>query len=90
MPVHIEDDVWIGGNVVVMPGVTLGAGSVIGAGSVVTKDLPSRVVAMGIPCHVARPIGPEDREFRGTQVGRDASRNKQTAGRRGASERRPG
>jgi galactoside O-acetyltransferase len=63
VPVHIEDDVWIGGNVSVMPGVTVGAGSVIGAGSVVTRDIPARVVAAGAPCRVLRPIGPEDRQF---------------------------
>jgi galactoside O-acetyltransferase len=63
LPVRIEDDVWIGGNAVVMPGITIGAGSVIGAGSIVTTDIPPRVVAVGAPCRVARPIGPEDREF---------------------------
>jgi len=71
VPVHIEDEVWIGGNVVVMPGVTIGAGSVIGAGSIVTKDIPSRVVAVGVPCRVARPIGPQDQEFRFRHPGSD-------------------
>ena len=46
-----------------MPGVTIGAGSVIGAASVVTKDIPTRVVAVGAPCRVLRPIGPEDQRF---------------------------
>ncbi len=50
----IEDDVWIGGSVVVCPGVRIGGGSVIGAGSVVTKDIPSGVVAAGNPCKVIK------------------------------------
>ena len=49
-PVTIEDNVWIGANVVVLPGVTIGENSVIGAGSVVTKDIPANVVAFGSPC----------------------------------------
>jgi galactoside O-acetyltransferase len=64
VPVHVEDDVWIGGSAVVMPGVTIGAGSVVGAGRVVTKDIPRRVVAVGAPCRVVWPIGPDDQEFR--------------------------
>ncbi|WP_028045797.1 sugar O-acetyltransferase [Cellulomonas sp. URHE0023] len=55
-PVRIEDDVWIGANVVILPGVTVGAGSVIGAGSVVTRDIPARVVAVGSPCRVVRSV----------------------------------
>jgi galactoside O-acetyltransferase len=62
-PVRIEDDVWIGSNVVILPGVTIGAGAVIGAGSVVSKNIPARVVAVGVPCRVLRPIGPADAEF---------------------------
>nr|WP_322973645.1 DapH/DapD/GlmU-related protein [Actinacidiphila yanglinensis] len=54
-PVTIEDKVGIGGNVVVLPGVTISHGSVIGAGSVVTKDVPPMVVAFGAP---AGPCGP--------------------------------
>ena len=61
-PIAIGDDVWIGGNAVVCPGVTIGEGSVIGAGSVVTRDIPPGVVAAGNPCRVLRPIGPADRE----------------------------
>ncbi len=60
-PIVIEDDVWVGANVVVMPGVTIGKGSVIGAGSVVTKDIPAGVVAYGNPCRVAREIDDGDR-----------------------------
>ena len=61
-PVTIGDDVWVGGNAVICPGVTIGAGSVIGAVSVVTRDIPPGVVAAGNPCRVLRPIGPADRE----------------------------
>ncbi len=50
--ITIEDDVWIGGNTVVMPGVTIGRGAVVGAGSVVTKSIPAGVVAFGNPCLV--------------------------------------
>ena len=60
-PIVIEDEVWLGGNVVVLGGVTIGKGSVIGAGSVVTKDIPPGVVAVGNPCRVLRPIVEEDR-----------------------------
>jgi maltose O-acetyltransferase len=55
-PIFIEDDVWIGGNVVVLPGVTVGARSMIGAGSVVTKSVPPDVFAAGNPCRVIRQI----------------------------------
>lgn len=60
-PVTIEDDVWIGGRVVINPGVRIGAGSIIGSGSVVTKDIPSGVVAAGNPCKVIRELNAEDR-----------------------------
>lgn len=62
-PVRIEDDVWIGSNVVILPGITIGKGSVIGAGSVVTKDVPKHVVAVGNPCRVLRAITARDREY---------------------------
>lgn len=54
--ITIGDDVWIGGSVVVCPGVSIGDRSVIGAGSVVTKDIPSDVVAAGNPCKVLRQL----------------------------------
>ena len=55
-PIKVGSDVWIGGNVCVMPGVTIGDNVVIGAGSVVTKDIPSGVVAVGNPCKPVRNI----------------------------------
>jgi galactoside O-acetyltransferase len=61
--VIVEDDVWVGGGAIINPGVTIGRGAVIGAGSVVTKDIPSSVIAVGNPCKVLRPIGPEDKVY---------------------------
>ncbi len=63
IPVTIGDNVWIGGNVCIMPGVTIGDNAVIGAGSVVTKDIPSNVIAAGNPCRVIRPITEADRDY---------------------------
>lgn len=60
-PITIEDDVWIGGNVTVLPGVTIGRGSVIAAGAVVTRDVPPGVIAGGNPCRVLRPLSDADR-----------------------------
>ena len=56
MPVTIEDNVWIGGGAVICPGVTIGSRTTIGAGSVVTKDIPSNVVAAGNPACVIRRL----------------------------------
>lgn len=61
--ITIGDDVWVGGNVVINPGVTVGSDVVIGSGSVVTKDIPSHVVAAGNPCRVIRPITEADRDY---------------------------
>lgn len=61
--IRICDNVWLGGSVVVNPGVTIGENSVIGSGSVVTKDIPANVVAVGNPCRVIREIGEEDRKY---------------------------
>ena len=61
--VTIGDNVWIGGNAVIMPGVTIGDNVVIGAGSVVTKDLPDNVIAAGNPCRIIREITEADRDF---------------------------
>lgn len=59
-PIHVGDNVWFGGGVQVMPGVTIGSNVVIGSGSVVTKDIPSNVVAAGNPCKVIRAITEDD------------------------------
>lgn len=59
--VTIGDNVWLGGNTVIMPGVHIGSNVVIGAGSVVTKDIPDDVIAVGNPCRVLRKITEEDR-----------------------------
>ena len=63
MPVRIGKNCWLGAGVIVLPGVTIGDNVVIGAGSVVTKDIPSNVVAVGNPCRVMREVGDRDREF---------------------------
>lgn len=55
-PIEVGNNVWIGGNVVVLPGVSIGDNVVIGAGSVVTKDIPSNSVAVGNPCRVIKNI----------------------------------
>ena len=55
-PIKVGNNVWFGGNVVVLSGVTIGDNVVIGAGSVVTKDIPSNVVAVGNPCKVVKSI----------------------------------
>ena len=60
LPIRIGNNVWIGAQVCVLPGVTIGDNSVIGAGSVVTKDIPSGVLAAGNPCRVIRPITEAD------------------------------
>ena len=56
LPVTIGDNVWLGGSVTVLPGVTIGSDAIIGAGSVVTRDIPAGVVAAGNPCRVIRPV----------------------------------
>ncbi len=55
-PVTIEDNVWLGARVIVMPGVTIGRDSAIGAGSVVTGDIPPRTLAAGVPAKVIRQL----------------------------------
>jgi maltose O-acetyltransferase len=56
LPIHVGNNVWIGGNTVVVPGVTIGNNVTIGAGSVVTHDLPDGVLAAGNPCRVIKRI----------------------------------
>lgn len=63
IPIHIGNNVWIGANSVILPGVNIGDNSVIGAGSIVTKDIPSNVVAVGNPCRVLREINENDMKY---------------------------
>lgn len=63
LPIRIGRNCWLGANVCVLPGVSIGDNSVIGAGSVVTRDIPANVVAAGVPCRILRPIGDRDRQF---------------------------
>lgn len=63
-PIRIGDDCWIGGNVVILPGVTIGEGCTIGAGSVVTKSIPPFSVAAGSPCKVMRTVQSAEEEER--------------------------
>lgn len=60
-PIAIGEDVWVGGSVVICPGVTIGDRSVIGAGSVITKNIPADVFAAGNPCKVIRPLNAEEK-----------------------------
>jgi maltose O-acetyltransferase len=62
-PIIIGDNVWIGGNVVINPGVSIGENTVIGSGSVVTKDIPNNVIAIGNPCKVLRVITDDDKHY---------------------------
>ena len=57
-PIVIGDNVWLGGGVIVCPGVTIGPNTVVGAGAVVTRDLPADVVAVGNPARVIRQLTP--------------------------------
>ena len=63
IPITIGDNVWIGGNTVILPGVTIGNNVVIGAGSVVSRDIPDNVIAVGSPCRVIREITEDDRKY---------------------------
>ncbi|WP_149563274.1 sugar O-acetyltransferase [Streptomyces cacaoi] len=56
LPITIGDNVWLGGGVIVCPGVTIGENTVVGAGSVVTKDLPAGILALGSPARVVRDL----------------------------------
>ena len=62
-PITIGDNVWLGGGVIICPGVTIGNNTTIGAGSVVTKDIPDNVFAAGNPCRVIKQINPDKTEF---------------------------
>ena len=63
LPVRIGRNCWLGAGVIVLPGITIGDNTVVGAGSVVTRDLPSGVIAAGNPCRVLREIGERDRLY---------------------------
>lgn len=56
LPIKIGNNVWIGANVCILPGVCVGNNVVIGAGSVVNKDIPNDCIAVGVPCHVKKYI----------------------------------
>jgi maltose O-acetyltransferase len=60
-PITLADNVWLGGGVIVCPGVSIGQDTVVGAGAVVTRDLPAGVVAAGVPARILREIGDGDR-----------------------------
>lgn len=62
-PVRIGKNCWIGAGVIIVPGITIGDNVVIGAGSIVTKDIPSNVIAVGNPCKVLREVNEHDREY---------------------------
>lgn len=61
--ISIGDNTWLGANVVVNPGITIGSNTVIGSGSIVTKDIPDHVIAFGNPCRVHRQITEADRPY---------------------------
>ena len=61
--VYIGENTWIGGGVIILPGVHIGKNTVIGAGSVVTKDIPDNCVAVGNPCRVLREVSERDKEY---------------------------
>ena len=60
-PIHIGKNVWLGGDVKVLPGVTIGDNTIIGTGSIVTKDIPANVIAVGNPCKVIKEITEADK-----------------------------
>jgi galactoside O-acetyltransferase len=69
-PVVLEENVWLGANVLVMPGVTIGENAVIGAGAVVTEDIPANHVAAGVPAKVIRQFTPTDLDARKAEIRR--------------------
>ena len=60
-PIHIGKNVWLGGDVKVLPGVSIGDNTIIGTGSIVTKDIPANVIAVGTPCKVIKEITEADK-----------------------------
>lgn len=71
LPIVIGDNCWIGADVTILPGVTIGSNTIIGAKSVVTKDIPPHVIAVGNPCCVLRAITEEDSILK--EVGKNVS-----------------
>jgi maltose O-acetyltransferase len=67
-PVVIEDDVWVGGAAIILPGVTIGKGSTVAAGAVVTKDVPPRTVVAGNPARVIKSLEAEGEQAKGGDV----------------------
>lgn len=61
--VHIGRNCWLGAGAIILPGITIGDDVVVGAGSIVTKDLPSGVIAVGNPCRILREISEHDRQY---------------------------
>ncbi|MFG6374647.1 MAG: sugar O-acetyltransferase [Desulfovibrio sp.] len=61
--IRIGDNVWLGGNVIVNPGINIGNNVVVGSGSVVTRDIPDNMLAAGNPCRVLREITDQDRKY---------------------------
>lgn len=59
-PIRIEDEVWIGANAVILPGVTIGEGAIVAAGAVVTRDVPPYTVVAGVPARVIKEVPPAD------------------------------
>ncbi|MFI2209932.1 sugar O-acetyltransferase [Streptomyces sp. NPDC020141] len=90
-PITIGDNVWLGGGVIVCPGVTIGENTVVGAGAVVTRDLPAGVLAVGNPARVIRTLEPPDAPP-GTAASREgtAAREGTASSPEGASEEPPG
>lgn len=62
-PIHIGKNVWIGGDVKILAGVSIGDNSIIGTGSIVTKNIPAGVIAVGNPCKIMRPITAKDKLY---------------------------
>lgn len=60
-PVHVGNNVWLGGDVKILPGVSVGDNTIIGTGSIVTKDIPAGVIAIGNPCRVIRAVTEADK-----------------------------